>query len=136
MRNYLWAMPCSLVGLTLALPALLTGATAQKIDGVLEVALPEHGLAAHLIFKRLPFIAITFGHVVIGTSACQLARLRAHEHAHVRQYERWGLLFFLAYPASSIIQWLKGKHPYRHNFFEIEARQVADNIACKTIHTP
>lgn len=136
MRNYLWAAPCSLVGLTLALPTLLTGATAQKIDGVLEVALPEHGLAANLLYKRLPFIAITFGHVVIGINACQLARLRAHEHAHVRQYEHWGLLFFLAYPASSVMQWLKGKHPYWHNHFEIAARQAADDIACKTTHIP
>jgi hypothetical protein len=39
------------------------------------------------------------------------------------QYERWGLLFFLAYPASSFAQLLRGRNPYWYNYFEIEARE-------------
>lgn len=68
------------------------------------------------------FVAITFGHVVIGQSHAVLAGLRVHEHEHVRQYERWGVLFFAAYLGSSAIQWLRGRDPYRDNRFERQAR--------------
>lgn len=115
--RYLWAAPCTLVGLLLALPVLLGGGTLRRIDGVLEVALP--GAA------RRPRLAgaITFGHVVLGADADTLAQLRAHERVHVQQYERWGLLFFLAYPLASLWQWLRGRRPYWHNPFEVDARR-------------
>jgi hypothetical protein len=51
-----------------------------------------------------------------------LHRLRTHEHEHVRQYERWGVLFFAAYPLSSLWQLLRGHRPYMDNWFEIQAR--------------
>lgn len=117
--KYLWAAPCSTVGLLLGGAVCLAGGSARVIDGVLEVALhpaPYRG--------RLPFSAITFGHVVLGTDADTLARVRAHEQVHVRQYERWGLLFFLAYPAASVYAWLRGRRPYWDNVFEIEAREI------------
>ena len=34
------------------------------------------------------------------------------------QYERWGPLFLLAYPAASAWAWLRGRRPYRDNAFE------------------
>ena len=41
--------------------------------------------------ERLPsrcrFDAITFGHVILGTSEPALGLLREHERVHVRQYE-------------------------------------------------
>jgi hypothetical protein len=40
---------------------------------------------------------------------------------HVAQYERWGALFLVLYPASSAIQWLCGRDPYYDNPFEREA---------------
>lgn len=84
---------------------------------MLEIALGE---APHR--PRLPFSAITLGHVVLGLDADVLARVRAHEQVHVRQYERWGALFLLAYPAASLYQWLRGRDAYRDNPFEREAR--------------
>jgi hypothetical protein len=114
---YAWAAPCSALGLILALPMLITGARLQPQHGVLEVAW-RHGRT----LSGWPFVAITFGHVVLGRSHAELARLRAHEHAHVRQYERWGALFLLLYPASSLWQWLRGRRAYLDNVFEVDAR--------------
>ena len=60
-----------------------------------------------------PFNAITFGHVVVlATSQTELDRLRAHEQAHVRQYEKWAVFFFVAYPAASLWQLLRCRRPY------------------------
>ena len=73
------------------------------------------------------FDAITFGHVVIGTSCEALAASRAHEQVHVRQYERWGALFFPLYLASSLAALASGRNPYLHNHFEQQAfRAVAE----------
>jgi hypothetical protein len=88
------------------------------VGGALEVAArPAPGPT------RLRFHAITLGHVILGTDPPTLARLRAHEQVHVRQYERWGPLFFLAYPAASAWLWLRGGRPYRDNPFERQARR-------------
>lgn len=125
---YLWAAPCTLVGLLLACPIVILGARCHKVRGVLEVGLAPHRWSLTKKFqsrcvKHLPFSAITFGHVIIGLSQTDLDDLREHEHEHVRQYEQWGLLLFLAYPVSGAVQWLSGKHPYRDNFFEVQARR-------------
>jgi hypothetical protein len=42
----------------------------------------------------------------------------------VRQYERWGVVFFLAYPLSSLWQAARGRHYYWDNWFEVQARAV------------
>jgi hypothetical protein len=42
----------------------------------------------------------------------------------VRQYERWGAFFLLAYPAASLWQLLRGRRAHRDNPFEIEARDA------------
>ena len=122
--RYLWAAPCTLVGLVVTAPAFLFGATARKVDGVIEIAAPA-AMQGSRWLGALPFNAITFGHVVFATSVMELERLRAHEHAHVRQYEQWGVAFFLAYPASSVWQWLRGGRAYVDNWFEVQARCCA-----------
>jgi hypothetical protein len=119
---YAWAAPCSLIGLLLALPLRAAGARARVAAGVLEVAFASPQGLKRKWLARLPFRAITFGHVVLGVSHRELARLRIHEHAHVRQYERWGALFLLAYPLSSLWQLLRGRPAYRSNHFEVGAR--------------
>ncbi|MHB1174056.1 MAG: hypothetical protein ACYCZJ_02890 [Sulfuriferula sp.] len=126
LTRYIWAAPCSIVGLALALPMTLVGARYKKVFGVLEVALSQQDKPGAYLLQKLPFCAITFGHVVIGLSEHHLECLRAHEHEHVRQYERWGLLFFLAYPASSLYQWVRGNNAYWNNWFEVQARLSAD----------
>ena len=119
--RYLWAAPATLVGLGLAFLACAFGATARIREGVLEVAGGRLAALARSAPRLIRFLAITFGHVVLGLSHAVLAAERAHEHVHVRQYERWGALFFPLYLGSSALQLVLGRHPYWHNRFEKQA---------------
>jgi hypothetical protein len=124
MWRYLWPAPCTAVGLVAALAALMVGAQWRVHSGAIEVCLLRRPSRPHRPRRdALPFCAITFGHVVIGLDAPTLARWRAHERVHVRQYERWGALFFLAYPLASLWQLLRGRRPYWDNPFEAQARK-------------
>ena len=67
---------------------------------------------------------LTFGHVIVGTHAQELERLRAHERVHVRQCERWGPLFLPAYLLAGAWQWVRGGRAYWDNPFEVEARRL------------
>ena len=117
-----WASPCSLVGLVLAGGVLLCGGRARRNAGTLEVCLHRSMSAQGWLLRALPFRAITLGHVIVAATPRELDRLRAHELVHVRQYERWGPVFFLAYAASSVWQLLRGRRAYWDNHFEVEAR--------------
>lgn len=123
----LWASPCSLVGIALAIPLFCLGGTFRRVNHTLEVALVPHQADRPVWASKLPFLGITFGHVILGQSHEVLALLRAHERVHVRQYERLGVFFFLAYPASSLMALLRGQSPYRGNHFEREAFASAPN---------
>ena len=114
---YAWAAPCSAVGLVSAAFILLAGGSARIHSGVLEIAVSRTAMT-----KPFFFCAITLGHVVIGRDERVLEQVRIHELQHVRQYECWGLFFFLAYPASSLYQLLRGRNPYWFNHFEVESR--------------
>lgn len=116
--RYAWAAPCTVVGLLPAVFALLMGGSAQIRSGAMEFAFSRTGRES-----RVPFGAMTLGHVILGQSRQVLDALRSHEQEHVRQYERWGLLFFLAYPASSLYQLLRGRDPYWFNHFEVQCRE-------------
>ena len=117
----LWASPATMVGAIAAIPFLLCGARCAFVDGVLELA--GGRLARALAPWR--FGAVTFGHVIIGRDARCLEACRAHEHVHVAQYERWGVLFFPLYAASSAWAWLRGGNAYLDNRFEREAQASA-----------
>lgn len=125
--RYFWAAPCSLLGLILALPILAVGGRGRWIGGALEIALlpadkPVSPVAAKLL-EHSTVRAITFGHIIAGLSESELARWRHHEQIHVRQYEYWGPFFLIAYPLSSLIESLRGRHPYWYNRFERQARE-------------
>lgn len=124
LAGYAWAAPATSLGMLLALPWMMAGARARPVDGVLEVAFAGYPMRQRWV-HRLPFSAMTLGHVVLGVSHGELARLRAHEQAHVRQYERWGVFFFPAYGLSSLHQFLCGRGLYWHNRFEVQARAHA-----------
>lgn len=129
---YLWALPVTLLGMLVALIACSSGGALQQVDGVLEAA---GGWPARALRRGLPFsgavAAITLGHVVVGVSLAALAATRVHERAHVRQFERWGLLLLVLYPLAGLLAWVRGGHPYRDNHFEREARaaEVAARFA-------
>lgn len=118
----LWAAPCSLLGLALSLPILAAGGSVRKQRGVVEIAFASQERRLARLLSRLPFSAITLGHVVLGVRHETLSVLRAHEHAHVRQFERWGVLLLLAYPLASLVSFLRGRGFYYHNAFEVQAR--------------
>ena len=120
--HYLWASPNTLVGLTWALLARLTGGGWSVHAGVIEA----HGGWVTALLKCMPFVkngalAITMGHVVLAQTSAALDMTREHERVHVRQYERWGPLFMPAYMFGGLWQWAHGKDPYRDNPFEVEA---------------
>jgi hypothetical protein len=119
--RYAWAAPASAVGLILSVLAFACGAKPRVVDRVLEVGGGRLRQRIALLPQRLRFDAITFGHVIIGVDDAALARTRRHEHVHVRQYERWGVLFFPLYLGSSAVQAVRGRDPYRNNCFEREA---------------
>lgn len=61
---------------------------------------------------------------------------RAHDVRHVTQYEKWDTLFFVLYPASSLVQALRGYHVYRDNHFGMQAREAEQDhtepaVRCK-----
>lgn len=122
---YLWVLPVSVVGLLLALLAWASGGRFERKDGVLEVS---GGWPAKLLRRGFPFCgpaaAITIGHVVLGASQNALDTTRTHERVHVRQYERWGILFLLLYPLAGAYAWMKGGNPYWDNIFERQAREL------------
>ena len=117
----LWVAPCSAVGLVASLFVLLTGGSVRKVGHALECAVYPNECTPHSMLRRLPFAAITLGHVIVGVSHAELARLREHELVHVRQYEKLGVLFFVAYPLASLVAWLSGRCPYRGNRYEVQA---------------
>jgi hypothetical protein len=121
--KYLWALPTSVIGLVFAAFARPLGARVRLHEGVVEVTLAPHPGSRLRPTRWLPFEAITFGHVVIARTAHEQAHLRAHERVHVAQYERWGPLLLLAYPAESLLQLLRGRRPYLDNRFEAQARR-------------
>jgi hypothetical protein len=120
--RYLWAAPASFVGLALGLLALAAGGRARRVEGTLEISAGAVGRRIARAPAVLNFAAITFGHVILGQDEAMLAGCRAHERVHVRQYERWGVLFFPLYAASSLWQLARGRDWYRDNHFEVEAR--------------
>jgi hypothetical protein len=118
---YLWVAPVTLVGLFLVLIAYWLGASVKRRFGVLEVA----GNSRTPLLRNIAnqFDAITVGHIILGRNHGTLTRWRSHEHVHVRQYERWGVLFPVLYVLASFKALLTGKRFYWDNVFEVEARK-------------
>lgn len=129
--RYLWPLPVTLLGMLVALIARSSGGKLQRVNGVLESA---GGWPARVLRHGFPFsgavAAITLGHVVLGVSLDALKATRAHERAHVRQFERWGVLLLVLYPLAGLFAWLRGGNPYRDNVFEREAR-AAEKATCR-----
>lgn len=124
---YVWAGPGTLVGLPLALLALVGGGRGRIVDGVWEVS-AERVLARLSRWAPVPggISAITFGHLVLGGNDELLHITRRHERVHVGQYERWGPFFLPAYLGCSVWIWCRGGDPYRENPFEVAAYAIDD----------
>jgi len=102
----------------------------RVVDGVLEAHGPLLAwLLSHLTLMPGGADALTLGHVVIGRDAWSLESTRAHERVHVRQCEAWGFLFVPAYLTASLSVFLRGRHFYFDNRFEVAAIRAARNQA-------
>ena len=121
MMVYVWAAPTSLVGLTAGVLTLGTGGRVQRRRGALEF---HGGFARWFLQRRVVHAsAMTLGHVILGRDECCLDDCRAHEQVHIRQVERWGVLFLPAYVVASLWAWTRGGHYYLDNWFERDARR-------------
>ena len=122
---YAWVAPNTLLGLAAGLVMLCLGGRLRLVAGVAEF----HGGWLGRIVVRAPesvgFGAMTLGHVIVGIDQETLCALRAHEHAHVRQYEQWGVFFLPAYALSSLWQVVNGHSAHASNFFERQACAIA-----------
>jgi hypothetical protein len=129
---YLWAAPVSIAALPAALLGAVTGGRMRIRDGVLEAG---GGILRPLLSRGIPGFAIhaiTLGHVVLGAGGEELAMTRAHERAHVRQYERWGILFLPLYLLSSLHALARGRSVYSGNAFELQAaRESGESASCR-----
>ena len=65
--------------------------------------------------------AVALGQVVLCVDDIDRSTL-THELVHVRQWRAWGPLLAIAYPAASLWALIRGRHPYRDNVFELQAR--------------
>ncbi|WP_048439319.1 hypothetical protein [Caenimonas sp. SL110] len=123
--KWMWAAPCSLIGLLLAALPVALGARARWTAGALEVTYRPDLARCGAIARQLPFRGIVFGHVILAVTAEELERIGPHERIHVQQYERWGPLFFVAYGLSGLWQLIRGRSPYWDNHFEVQARELS-----------
>ena len=125
MKRYIkliWVLPITLLGLCFSGIICLSGGRISKHGDAWEAT---GGAASRLLWLFNPWInieAITLGHIIIARDDVVAACLRSHEHAHVRQYERWGMLFPLAYLLAGALATMRGGDAYRDNAFEVEAR--------------
>ncbi len=132
----LWVLPVSLCALPL-LPLAVWRATWRVCDGVLEISSPAlswflQGPWFRVMSGGNGFAAATIGHVIVARNAGCLANCRVHEHVHVRQSERWGALFPVAYVVAGLCAAIKARHReayYWDNPFEREARAAETSSA-------
>lgn len=125
MLAWLWAAPITFIALPLAAIIHLFGGQIRSNGEAFEAT---GGCATQLLRLMNPWAlveAITLGHLIIARDIDLANRLRSHELVHVRQYQRWGVLFPFAYLASSAWAALRGECPYRGNVFEREAFTAA-----------
>jgi hypothetical protein len=121
----------TLFGTVIGLVAIALGAKSARvsIEGLLLTdAIVVFGAPCKRLLRLLvPWLqaeGLTLGQIVILTGGTLSGRqwLVAHELGHVRQMLLLGPLMAVAYPAASLIAWLRGKHYYTDNWFEIDAR--------------
>jgi hypothetical protein len=125
-----WALPVSMWAVFL-LPLVVYRADWRICRGVLELSSPAlagflRGPWFRAIAGSQGFAAATIGHVVIAQNSDAMMSCRAHEHVHVRQCERWGALFPLAYIVAGLLAAARARQwhgYYRDNPFEREAER-------------
>ena len=83
----------------------------------------------HLVLQN--WLAITIGSWIFAWRPLDPVEL-AHEVTHVRQWQRYGLLFIPRYLRASWVAQRGGGDRYRDNKFEREAIAAADHVRSHT----
>ncbi len=126
MLGIIWALPLTALGLLFVLPVLLCRGRVQLVGGP-TFAIVAHGRCADVMLNHHPFgamSAMALGHVIIAAHDGLSLRVLSHELVHVEQAARWGIVFPIAYLASSAWAAIRGRDAYWHNRFEIAARKA------------
>lgn len=115
--GYVWAFPVTLLGLSFAMLAVVTGGVLEAWGGA---------VAAFLRGSRFHRggAAMTLGHVVLARDLNCLEQSRSHEMMHVRQFERWGLLLLPVYWCVACWLWCRGYHPYLDHPLEPPVKNI------------
>ena len=71
------------------------------------------------------YAAMTMGHVVLSVKEPISDDVLEHELVHVRQYETLGPFFLPMYWLASLAAIVRGRHFYRDNLFEAQARSLS-----------
>ncbi len=125
----LWALPVSMFAIFL-LPLAIWRARWCLSGGALEITSPALGWFLRSAWARalsggIGFSAATIGSVIVSGDENALMSCRTHERVHVRQCERWGAFFPIAYVAAGLWAALIRRDLrsyYWDNPFELEAR--------------
>lgn len=118
---WLWPFPWTLLGLAIGLLGCIGGGKVAWYKGT--IVCWGHWLSR--LLQNVPIsggaAALTLGHTILARSEADMRKIHDHELVHVRQYQRWGVLFVPAYFAASAWLWYLGRDFYRDNPFEKEA---------------
>src|ERR1700722_16262045 len=115
--GYLWALPATVIVLSLAAAAVASGGRMRVRAGVVEAWGGVVGRILRGGRLNRGGAAMTLGHVILARNLECLLQSREHELLHVRQFERWGPFFLPAYLLVGAWLWFRGYHPYLGNPF-------------------
>lgn len=90
-------------------------------DGTEGLLYEDPRLALYLDNVPLRPYAQTLGRIIVAREPLPSGTIR-HELEHVRQWQRLGPLFLVAYGLESMRAMLMGRHRYRDNRYEVAAR--------------
>ncbi|QRO00267.1 hypothetical protein JRI60_15190 [Archangium violaceum] len=121
LAGYLWALPVTMVGLLLTLPFAQLDSVDE--EGILHfVVVPGSPIGWYMRHFRITAFAVGAVVAYAGADGPRQVRLMRHERAHVVQTLFLGPLFLPLYGLASLWQFARGRHPYRDNWFEVQAR--------------
>jgi hypothetical protein len=122
--GYIWSSPITLLGLLVAVVGWSRFHGRELGCLVLEA---KPGGILSWFFRTFAVTAFTWGAVVIFTdeneqyNTWQLQRIMKHESRHLQQAMVLGPFMPIAYGIFSLVAMVRGKHPYRDNFLEVDA---------------
>lgn len=120
--GYVWAAPCTLIGLIMF---LLGGPKAIGRVGDMIGC-----MVMNAWFLPSNIAAITFGNVVIFAHDSSLQpKIIKHESMHIQQYMKYGIIFYVIYGFQFMIEFIKYREWFKAYYcigLEEEARKFAE----------